>query len=361
MFSESFLVTLCLLGIVTAASLNGTAGNNSSDEIHDHEHDSNTKVFLSLLGNGTSSSNSTSLVKNSTSSQPKVRDVDSVKGLNNTSDAFNSTSKNSTNEMRKRQIDEDLKSLNATEDALNSIKSANVTSQEFRAAIPAMKPRKIEDLEDDAVNATENANTTKSSQTIPADAMKPMKREIDLEEVDLLDGPEGVDVSEDDNSTTTRPKLRDLDDVILKALNSTEEDDEADNSTNKASSRLQDRAAVVLNASMVASNETQLKNSSNLASNMTVRAAGNETEVNGTTSTTTTTASPWSILPFFKDLMKAKEDVNDEAENIKTRSVFIIETLNDDVEDDISLDAEPSEENGSSNSTITTTADPQDL
>ena len=88
--------------------------------------------------------------------------------------------------MRKRQIDEDLKSLNATEDALNSIKSANVTSQEVRAVIPAMKPRKIEDLEDDAVNATENANTTKSSQTIPADAMKPMKREIDLEEVDLL-------------------------------------------------------------------------------------------------------------------------------------------------------------------------------
>ena len=317
--------------------------------------------------------------------------------MNNTSDAFNSTSKNSTNEMRKRQIDEDLKSLNATEDALNSIKSANVTSQEVRAVIPAMKPRKIEDLEDDAVNATENANTTKSSQTIPADAMKPMKREIDLEEVDLLDvsilistlftshldvyplqktrlskfktrinflcvlkGPE--DVSEDDNSTTTRPKLRDLDDVIiLKALNSTEEDDEADNSTNKASSRLQERAAVVLNASMVASNETQLKNSSNLASNMTVRAAGNETEVNGTTTTTTTTASPWSILPFFKDLMKAKEDVNGEAENIKTRSVFIIETLNDDVEDDISLDAEPSEEDGSRNSTITTTADPQDL
>ena len=245
--------------------------------------------------------------------------------------------------MRKRQIDEDLKSLNATEDALNSIKSANVTSQEVRAVIPAMKPRKIEDLEDDAVNASENANTTKSSQTIPADAMKPMKRE-------------------DDNSTTTRPKLRDLDDVIiLKALNSTEEDDEADNSTNKASSRLQERAAVVLNASMVASNETQLKNSSNLASNMTVRAAGNETEVNGTTSTTTTTASPWSILPFFKDLMKAKEDVNDEADNIKTRSVFIIETLNDDVEDDISLDAEPSEEDGSRNSTITTTADPQDL
>ena len=59
--------------------------------------------------------------------------------------------------------------------------------------------------------------------------------------------------------------------------------------------------------------------------------------------------------------MKAKEDVNDEAENIKTRSVFIIETLNDDVEDDISLDAEPSEEDGSRNSTITTTADPQDL
>ena len=107
------------------------------------------------------------------------------------------------------------------------------------------------------------------------------------------------------------------------------------------------------------------------ATNKTVRAAGNET-LNGTDSqvnaTTTTTASPWSILPFFRDLTKAKEEVNDTKEavdKLNTRSVFIVETLNDDIEDDASMDAEPDsepseEDNSSSSSNSTTTAHPQD-
>lgn len=164
-----------------------------------------------------------------------------------------------------------------------------------------------------------------------------------------------------------------MDDVILKALNATEEDDEeeADNSTNKAwsNSRLQERAAEILNASLTSSNETQLNSTDMAATNKTVRAAENET-LNGTDSevnstTTTTTASPWSILPFFRDLTKAKEEVvNDTKEavdKLKTRSVFIVETLNDDIEDDASLDvdSEPSDEDKSS-SNSTTTAHPQD-
>jgi hypothetical protein len=152
------------------------------------------------------------------------------------------------------------------------------------------------------------------------------------------------------------------------------EDDEedADNSTNKAwsNSRLQERAAT-LNASLTSSNETRLNSTDMAATNKTVRAAGNET-LNGTDSqvnatTTTTTASPWSILPFFRDLTKAKEEVNDTKEavdKLRTRSVFIVETLNDDIEDDASLDAEPdsepSEEDRSASSNSTTTAHPQD-
>jgi len=346
MFSGSVLVTLCLFGMVMAASLNGSAVDNSSDEVHDHEHDSHTKIFLSLLLNGTSSNSNSTDAKNSTSSQLKVRDVDDVKSLNETSDAFNSTSSNSTDQMRRRQID-DLKTLNATDDSVNSTRKANETIQQIRrAAIPTTKPSEMEDLDDDAVNATEKAKARDHGE--------------EEEDDDVIeDGPEGIV-----NSTTTHPERRDLDDVILNALNTTEEDDEADNSTNKASSRIEERA-VTLNASLESFNETRL-NSSDMVSNMTVRAAGNETEVNGTTTnSTTTTASPWSILPFFRDLTKAKEEINeDEAVNdIKARSVFIVETLNDDLEDDASLDAEPDAEPSEEDRSIgnsTTTADPQD-
>jgi len=326
-----------------SASLNGTVNNNSDVHDHDsdmHEHDSNTKIFLALLANSTTTSNSTS--NSSSTSKPKVRDVDDVKSLNDTSefDTLNSTERtaaNATNQLRRRQVD--VKALNDTDDALNSTKAGNETSQ-LRGII-IIKNRDVDQQED--------------------------------EEDFLLEGPEGIE-ADDDNSTTTRPKLRDLDDVILKALNATEEDDEveADNSTNKAwsNSRLQERAASTLNASLTSSNETRLNSTDMAATNKTVRAAGNET-INGTDSqvnaTTTTTASPWSILPFFRDLTKAKEEVNDTKETVdklNTRSVFIVETLNDDIEDDASLDAEPisepSDEDNSSSSNSTTTANPQD-
>jgi len=337
-------VTLCLVGAVMSASLNGTVNNDS--DVHDHvdhnsdmhEHDSNAKIFLSLLINSTAS-NSTS---NNSTSKPKVRDVnDDVKSLNDSSefDALNSTEKaaaNATNQLRRRQVD--VKALNDT-DALNSTKAGNETSQ-LRGII-IIKNRDV-DQED--------------------------------EEDFLLEGPEGIEADDENNSTTRRPKLRDLDDVILKALNATEEEDEedADNSTNKAwsNSRLQERAAT-LNASLTSSNETRLNSTDMAATNKTVRAAGNET-LNGTDSqvnatTTTTTASPWSILPFFRDLTKAKEEVNDTKEavdKLNTRSVFIVETLNDDIEDDASSDvepdSEPSEEDRSASSNSTTTAHPQD-
>ena len=74
------LVTLCLVGAVMSASLNGTVNNNSDVHDHDsdmHEHDSNAKIFLALLANSTTTSNSTS--NSSSTSNPKVRDVDDVK------------------------------------------------------------------------------------------------------------------------------------------------------------------------------------------------------------------------------------------------------------------------------------------